>query len=159
MIDIIKNLSKKTKLAIILSFVIIIVITLAIILIQFISMPRGTVTYINDPSGLIVYSTNAENEESAGQYPLVIGFDIFFEFGFSSIQQKTIYDTIQSFFAINYPSFNRVSYIKDSFQYNLNENNSVLSTFLIESDTGQRFKVDLNTNNSYKDIAISISEL
>lgn len=155
----IKNLSKKSIITIIICIVIAATIVGVIFLINYLNMPRGTITYINDPSGLTVYSTNAEYEESADQHPIVIGFDIFFKFGFSSIQQEAIYDTVQSFFAINYPSFARVSYIKDSFKYVPSDSGYNKSTFLVMSDTGQQFEFSLDTNNSYDDITISIPEL
>ena len=160
--DIIRELLKTTRGKLLIFGGIIIIVVLGII-IWFITnrtapSPEESITYLEDPSGATLYYTNAESEGSSLELPLVIGFDVFFDFGFSANQQNKIYNTVHSYFLNNYPSVTRVSYIKDSFEYtSADESNE--SKFEIMTDDNQKFIVNLNTNWSYLDIDISIQPL
>lgn len=160
--EIIKELLKTTKGKIIVfgGLITIIMIGVAVWFLTNRTAPNSdeSITYLDDPSGAKLYTTNAETESESVELPLIIGFDIFFDFGFSANQQNKIYDTVHLYFLNNYPSVTRVSYIKDSFEYtSADESNE--SKFEIMADDNQKFIVNLNTNWSYLDIDISIQPL
>ena len=157
--EIIRELLKTTKgKLLVFGGVVLLIIGLVLVFIYRNNITSGeSITYLDDPSGQKVYITNAEKEGEIDT-PIIIGFDIFYDFGFSSTQQNKIYETVHTYFKENFPSFTRISYIKDSFKYT-SADESDESTFLVASDTGQKFSVLLKTNYSYIDINVTISEL
>ena len=157
--DIVKELLKTTKgKLLVFGGVALLIISLVLIFIYRNNIISSeSITYLDDPSGQKVYTTNAEKEGEIDT-PVIIGFDIFYDFGFSSTQQNKIYETVHTYFKDNYPSFTRISYIKNSFKYT-SADESDESTFQVASDTKQEFSILLKTNYSYTDIVITISEL
>lgn len=109
-----------------------------------------------DPSGLSVISTNAEPEGNDDN-SLIIGYQIFYDTGFSSSQQTKIYNSTLQYFKENYPNIKRISYKANSLYYPDSSDNSKTS-FIVVTDDNQSFRVNLNTNNSYTDIDVTFSK-
>lgn len=115
-----------------------------------------TSTKIDDPSGLDVYDSNAEPEGEPEV--VVIGLNVFYDFGFSASQQEKIYTTIKDYITKELPSAAAISYERDSFKYT-SEDEVTKSEFKIISDTKVEFLVSLDTNWSYTDIDVKITKL
>lgn len=112
---------------------------------------------IDDPSGLDVYDSNAE-DEGEDTSVVIIGFNVFYDFGFSETQQEKIYNTVKLYIEENAPSAATVSYEKGSFRYT-NEDESSQSEFKIITDTKKEYLVSLDTKYSYNGLDITIKEL
>ena len=96
-----------------------------------------------------------ESEEEPGL--TLIGFQVFYDFGFSAEQQQTIYSTVFQYISDFNPNIQLVEYISGSFSYSPED--SSRSSFELTSDLGTNFIVNLDTLYSYTDIQIQISPL
>ena len=139
-----------------------IIIIVTIVLISIFSNLNGSSNFVPtsseevDPSGVILYTDNSEPEGAADL--LIVGFQVFYDYGFSSNQQKIIYSTVYNYFKENYPEFTRISFLKDSFSY-LSEDDVAKSTFKLVSNTKETFVVNLDTEYSYQNISVEINSL
>ena len=110
---------------------------------------------VDSVSGATIYVFDAEPEEPEALG--MIGFDIFYNLGFSAKQQATIYDAIQNYVSTNYPNTSTVSYVKDSFLYTATgETDFSKSRFNIYLDSGETFIVSLDTENQINTIKVTI---
>lgn len=93
-------------------------------------------------------STVENSTANLGEALSLLGLDVLDESGFSTTQQRLVWEYLTDYFHKNYPSYLRVSYVDDSFAFrdeSDDENDNYRSDFLMESDTGARFKITLFT--------------
>jgi hypothetical protein len=84
----------------------------------------------------------------------VVGFIIFSRVGFTAQQQDAIFTTVQSFFTEKYPSMQRISYQQNSISYDAN--NEDITWFEVVSDTGETFRIKIDTEGSILNAKLSI---
>ena len=147
-----KTLSKKYR--IFFTSAIIIILILLAVLIGILAAPHTptiTTETIDEASGETLYEINQEQNE--GNEISLIGFKVFYEFGFSKNQQDIITNTIKEFFTTNYPDFSSIHYLKDSFYYDPKTE----SNFVLLSNTNQKFLVHLNTLGTINNIEVIIT--
>ena len=113
----------------------------------------GKVVEKTDPiSGELLLEVNQEPE--GGKHVAIVGLGEIIEQGFSPSQQDVLYGSMNSFFNSGAFSFDYVSYKKDSFTSN---DDYSIFTVLMESNTGDKFLVTLDTGGSYFDLKVSFS--
>ena len=149
---------KKILIAIMIVVSLGLIIFLSIQFINFFNQPKDNFTEESDPSGKIIYSTNAEPEQGT-ESPLLIGFDFLYDFGFTAAQQVEIENFIHDYFSTNYPDFTKISYIKDSFGYPDDVEGYYQSYFKVQSNTKEDFLVTLDTEGSLTTVKIKIDKL
>lgn len=124
---------------------------------------------VDGPSGEIIRNIDQdpENPENLDEKILVVGLGILGEVGFSASQQDTVFTTVQDFFTTNFPNFERISYRRGSIEFDADryedeeeaEDNATKSRFELESNTGEIFLVELDTQGSIFDIYVAIINL
>ena len=120
------------------------------------TLSDGYTEITDQTSGNIISYTSTEPEEEGNTLSLV-GFSVFYDFGFSAAQQAKITSAVSDFFTANYPDFTIISYKKDSFGYVENTNNYNDSYFTVTSNSGQSFLVSLDTGGSLDEIIVKVS--
>ena len=155
-----KFLSSKTgKRVLIITFFCILVSLTIFIVIVFMPPPAdGFVTYETDPiSGVVIRHSRQDPETLLNpDAMLLLGFGVFGERGFTMQHQDIIVTTIRNFFTTNYPSFERLSYRKNSFVYD--DTAPTVSYFDLVSNTGETFRIKLNTQNLFEIIVTIYDE-
>lgn len=112
---------------------------------------------VDEASGSIINYTNAEPEQGVTKLSL-IGFQVFYDFGFSAKQQEIINEKVFQFFSEKYPDFTTISYIKDSFGYQDDGSISYQkSYFKVMSNTKEIFQVSLDTHDSSSELSVDIT--
>ena len=115
---------------------------------------QGGVEVIVDPvSGETIHKTQAESQMT-DETIMMIGFHQLQKMGLLAKQYSKVINTISQYIDKNYPDYNQISYEKDSYKYT--NDTWTKSTFRFASDTGQYFRVNLDTKNSISDIEVTI---
>ncbi|MBQ8984526.1 hypothetical protein IJ098_01555 [Candidatus Saccharibacteria bacterium] len=154
--------NRKLIIAIIVIITIILLVIIGVLINSIVKMSADTTidNYYSedydDISGQTTITSQLESEYGVTHLTLV-GFSVFYDFGFSSRQQDEIYNTIYTYFSTNYPDYTTINFIKDSFSYN--SDNFYQSSFRVSSNNGEIFSVSLDTEGSLDNIKIDITKI
>jgi hypothetical protein len=123
--------------------------------------------YIDPVSGVTIWNIDEEPEFEGDEGPILLGFYQLKDFGFMSAQYQKIIDTVTEYVESNHENAKRISYKKDSFNYEDNDDDEEdeekeiefeKSSFEFVVDNKTTYLVHLDTMGSLEDINIEIEK-
>ena len=121
--------------------------------------------YIDPVSGVTIWNIDEEPEFEGDEGPILLGFYQLKDFGFMSAQYQKIIDTVTEYVESNHENAKRISYKKDSFNYEGDDEDEEekeiefeKSSFEFVVDNKTTYLVHLDTMGSLEDINIEIEK-